>query len=700
MPVYKRTNDNQGRLVRTGADYYKASGRVKDQLHIVTAAEETSKIINVGFRYTPSANELEVFLNGQLLRVKETISSIVYGDYTETSNLTVTFEDGVIHTGDKLRFRISLTSYDFSDMGNSSRSMVNNIQQLARTMYGREDSSILTGGAIGYGVTEVLAVSYGSELNDTTIQSAITAIGSSNHKLTLSQGTWNIDDDLTIPSNIVLNVPPSALISVASGKTLTINGGFEAGIYEVFDKDASGTISFSDSSIIYSYPEWWGIDGVNDEVQINKALEASRNVILSYKEYIIESSIEIPMHGLAYSTPYQIIGQGATDASSSFGSRLSWYGGNSDIVLSLGTSSIVKNLSIINQNSSTALIGISCDGVSPTIWRMNIILDNIEVKSCAIGYSMIYAGMIHGRRLDADSCGYGFSLGYASNGMQFDNCSANGCAIGVADKVLGESVFGANTLVFNSLDIELNIVVGLELGANSTSIVINGLYAENNTKTARLRGHVTINGGYINEVNDKPFEIGGGEAIKRLEFNNFWVNNAVTQLIEITELTITNFAVRSIKLPVGCQNNICVANSILNEPTLLTFGILDPESYQKVETGWIDVSLGTIYTPLTMLNENWITGGWSNPSYLVAVYMVVSQDITPIAPNFDVVVSIAGGTSLATRSFPSGADVIRGSYLISLVSGAATRWYSYTNSYFTVTNQATSGSVKFVLFFA
>lgn len=83
MSVYKRTNDNQGeKVINTGGDFNKATGVVKDRLHIVTSAEETSKLISTNFRFNVGLNELEVYVNGQLLGAKETINGFGYGDYS------------------------------------------------------------------------------------------------------------------------------------------------------------------------------------------------------------------------------------------------------------------------------------------------------------------------------------------------------------------------------------------------------------------------------------------------------------------------------------------------------------------------------------------------------------------------------------------------------------------------------------------
>jgi hypothetical protein len=103
----------------------------------------------------------------------------------------------------------------------------------------------------------------GTSRTSTTISTAIGRLGGANATLLFSTGTWTITDDLTIPSNCTCHIPPGSVLEVASGKTLTINGYVQAGLYQIF----SGSGSFA-GSIRNSYvtPYWWGAltDGTTD----------------------------------------------------------------------------------------------------------------------------------------------------------------------------------------------------------------------------------------------------------------------------------------------------------------------------------------------------------------------------------------------------------------------------------------------------
>ena len=115
---------------RTGADFNNPSPVLKDVIHVVTSAEETSKVVGTGFQYVVGINELEVYVNGLLQRVNEVYSGTTYGDYTETTNCSVTFEDGIVVEGSVIRFRVTGNSFDYSAQNS------NNLVQIGRDVFG------------------------------------------------------------------------------------------------------------------------------------------------------------------------------------------------------------------------------------------------------------------------------------------------------------------------------------------------------------------------------------------------------------------------------------------------------------------------------------------------------------------------------------------------------------------------------------
>jgi len=74
--------------------------------------------------------------------------------------------------------------------------------------------------------------------------------------------TYTFSTDETIPSNINVVIEKGAILSIDNAITLTINGPFEAGLYQI--KDGLGTLMLNGNKTIYS--DWWGItyDGATD----------------------------------------------------------------------------------------------------------------------------------------------------------------------------------------------------------------------------------------------------------------------------------------------------------------------------------------------------------------------------------------------------------------------------------------------------
>lgn len=68
----------------------------------------------------------------------------------------------------------------------------------------------------------VNTLQYGSALNATTLNAAITALGSDRRTLFLSAGAWTLASNVTVPCNIHLLIPTSATVSINSGITLSV----------------------------------------------------------------------------------------------------------------------------------------------------------------------------------------------------------------------------------------------------------------------------------------------------------------------------------------------------------------------------------------------------------------------------------------------------------------------------------------------
>lgn len=144
-----------------------------------------------------------------------------------------------------------------------------------------------------------------SELKQNGFAKAISAIGSTEATL-LIPNQQDVTDDVAVPSNVVLWVLQTGSLNISSGKTVTINGHIEAGLYQVFE--GSGLVVFGSGSVEKISSEWFPGDDIG--ARINIALVALSNggkIKLPYGQYSYSTTIDIP---LGTTRPYHMEGQG------------------------------------------------------------------------------------------------------------------------------------------------------------------------------------------------------------------------------------------------------------------------------------------------------------------------------------------------------------------------------------------------------
>ena len=138
---------------------------------------------------------------------------------------------------------------------------------------------------------------YGTEGTQAAIESVL-AGRTSLTGLFLSPVNWDITSDLTIPTNITLLTFPGTTITISDGVTLTINGKFEAGLYNVFILTGTGKVDFSSAVTKSGYAEWWGATGAgislhDDTTAIAAALDSGLKKIWGIGTYGLSDSVEI-----------------------------------------------------------------------------------------------------------------------------------------------------------------------------------------------------------------------------------------------------------------------------------------------------------------------------------------------------------------------------------------------------------------------
>ena len=108
-----------------------------------------------------------------------------------------------------------------------------------------------------------------------TLNTAITTIGSTQIALRLRSGAYTFTGNLSIPANITLKPERGAVITVAAGQTLTINGWFDAEWSQAFACAGTGKVIFTGGSVAEVYPEWWANNTVPGTTDMSAAIQAA-----------------------------------------------------------------------------------------------------------------------------------------------------------------------------------------------------------------------------------------------------------------------------------------------------------------------------------------------------------------------------------------------------------------------------------------
>lgn len=226
------------------------------------------------------------------------------------------------------------------------------------------------------------AASYGTAYNSTTINAAITAIGSAQSALLLAPGSWIMNDDITVPANVSLEFTDGAIITT-TGYTLAVSGPITAGRYKIFT--GTGTVTCTGTV----YPEWWGAVG-DDSTSCSTAINAAtasgaKKVEFSDGTYRIDAKITTAD------------GSAVCLAGNGYGSQLKkMYNG---AMISLGKLCEMRNL-YLNGNGATYTgvgVEITTGALDNVSWRR---IHNCDILSTA-SYGVEFSG---------DRAGYSSSI--------------------------------------------------------------------------------------------------------------------------------------------------------------------------------------------------------------------------------------------------------------------------------------------------
>lgn len=137
---------------------------------------------------------------------------------------------------------------------------------------------------------------HSSSSEETSLYSLQAAIGATKAVIDILPGLYTIANNMTINAGITLRFHKNAKLSVATTKTLTVNGAIDAGAEQIFT--GAGTVSGTFSGNTRIVPQWWGAiaDGsTDDRDEINSAatVAAGKTLLFPNGTYKVSSALTI-----------------------------------------------------------------------------------------------------------------------------------------------------------------------------------------------------------------------------------------------------------------------------------------------------------------------------------------------------------------------------------------------------------------------
>jgi hypothetical protein len=250
------------------------------------------------------------------------------------------------------------------------------------------------------------ARTYGDDLDNVTLQAAITAIGSDVRTLSIAPGAWAIALDVTVPLNITLKFHPGAVMTVATTKTLTIEGHIDADLHQLFALAGTGSVLFGRSAVEAVYPQWFGAIADWNGTTGTDNVTAINNAILSLPD---GGKIKI-VGRMSHSAAINVTQKICIDGGSSYGRE--WQ------------TALYKGVSELH-NSGTSY-GLSCISGNAPNPEYGVVIENLWISGNAasshgVYIEAIYNGVVRNCVL-WDHGGYGI---YGGSGCQLWNISGN-----------------------------------------------------------------------------------------------------------------------------------------------------------------------------------------------------------------------------------------------------------------------------------
>jgi len=231
----------------------------------------------------------------------------------------------------------------------------------------------------------VLATEVSASYIVTDLSSSLARAGSSPATLNIAQHV-TVSANTTVPENITLSFARGGMLEVPSGVTLTINGGIEAGLYQIFS--GAGTVT-GDPKVEAVYPEWFYSGAYNSESSdwssaINKAILLANGgclkVKLQSRRYNVLSTINL---GCQPSNKADMTLEGSV-RSTQYGRGTLLVGNTGEgkcVIETTDTDGVhLKNLGVVRGSVNPSSIGILQTRGTTTGWAGDQYHENIYVN--------------------------------------------------------------------------------------------------------------------------------------------------------------------------------------------------------------------------------------------------------------------------------------------------------------------------------
>jgi parallel beta-helix repeat protein len=344
-----------------------------------------------------------------------------------------------------------------------------------------------------------------------------------------------------------LKVNKGYTITINDGVVLTQGGAFEAGLYKVFNCLGSGNISFETGNIGRIYPEWWCVDGIADEIQINAAITAAPNksTVWLSGDYLVDNTVLVSKNIVL-------------DGLGSITGTVTWFNTKVYLIKVTGTGATVKNITVDGGGNIPPIMPPEGWDYWSSIHVLNaadVTIENVTINnSVSTGISIygqsprakihrnkIYNNYGNGINVEWNSVGDSEEPSIIGNYLQDANCSVNNVEGIRFSKVRNGTI--ANNILYNAGRTGILFYVG-----------DNGTFCDNNV----ISSNSIYMGGITSPLEGIDF---GGIGSNRGTVADGCKNNT------ITGNTLDMNGGGGIKFNDGNSGNTIVGNTISNVST-------------------------------------------------------------------------------------------------------------------------------------